>query len=203
MRFTARKRPLGLVSMISRVRANLPPEHRPALVICGDGPLLRPLRAAVAASSLRDWVELPGRLSAPELAGVYRASSVYVAPARHEAFGIAALEAAAAGLPVMGYAGSGVRDIVERSGIDGLLAESDRDMFQVLVSLFSEPERLLDMTADLPAHSLCGHRWPHVTDVSIALYQRAIAGRQPAAGSPWAAENGTRRHTGARYSTPG
>ncbi|MGB5951786.1 MAG: glycosyltransferase family 4 protein [Ornithinimicrobium sp.] len=176
MRFTARKRPMGLVAMMLHVRTALPGDQRPRLVICGDGPLLTPLRAVVAASSLREWVELPGRLSAQALAQVYRTSNLYVAPARHEAFGIAALEATAAGLPVLGYAGSGVRDIIgPQAQPTGWLVESDRELIALLISLCSRPMQLQQATAKLRSRPQVQHDWSSVTQRSVALYRRAVA----------------------------
>lgn len=174
-RFTARKRVLGLLRMMAAVRAALPVERRPRLVVCGDGPLLRPLRALVAAGSWQDWVELPGRLSAPELVEVYRGSNLYVAPARHEAFGTAALEAAAAGLPVMGYRGSGVRDIVHPRRV-GTLAETDRGLVDAMVDALRAGGPLRSMTAARRAHPPTDYGWPSAAEATVGLYRRAAEG---------------------------
>ncbi|MGB3186024.1 MAG: glycosyltransferase family 4 protein [Ornithinimicrobium sp.] len=174
MRFTARKRPVGLLTMLARARAGLPRGRRPRLVMAGEGPLLSALRRFVATTSMRQWVDLPGRLSATQLADLYRASDLYVAPARHEAFGIAALEAAAAGLPVLAYAGSGVQDIVGCH--TGLLAGSDHEMVRLLEALAGQPVRLKSMAAYRRSHPPIAHHWSTVVQDTMSLYQRAIAG---------------------------
>ncbi len=174
MRFTARKRPVGLLMMLARARSALPPEDRPHLVMAGDGPLLGPLRRLVATTSMREWVDVPGRLTPAELADLYRASDLYVAPARHEAFGIAALEAAAAGLPVLGYVGSGVQDIVGARA--GRLAGSDRDMVRLLAALTGQPARLRSMAEYQRSHPPSAHDWSTVVQDTVALYQQAIRG---------------------------
>ncbi|CAN5537560.1 glycosyltransferase family 4 protein [soil metagenome] len=174
MRFTPRKRPIGLIAMLSQVRGGLPLSQRPSLVICGDGPLLEPLRRVVASTSLREWVELPGRVSRAHLAATYRRSDLYVAPARHEAFGIAALEAAAAGLPVVASAGSGVEDMVQH-GKGGLLAATDGDLVGQLTRAVREPGRIEAMADHQRAQPPTGYSWSNVTAATVAIDQRAIA----------------------------
>lgn len=75
-------------------RAGLP------LTICGDGPLREELRAHAARAGAD--VAFTGRVEAAELARLRAAASVALVPSRaHETFGLAALEAMAAGLPVV------------------------------------------------------------------------------------------------------
>ena len=70
-----------------------------ALTVCGDGPLAGELRAYAAASGAS--VTFTGRVSVEELARHRAAAAVALVPSRaHETFGLAALEALAAGLPV-------------------------------------------------------------------------------------------------------
>ena len=57
----------------------------------------------------------------------YAAADIYIAPGRLESFGIAALEARTAGLPVVGRAGSGIEEFV-RDGVNGYLAADDEAM---------------------------------------------------------------------------
>ncbi|HWH93265.1 MAG TPA: glycosyltransferase family 4 protein, partial [Baekduia sp.] len=74
------------------VRAGLP------LTVCGDGPLAAELRARAAGAD----VVFPGRVGEVELAALRAAASVALVPSRaHETFGLAALEAMAAGVPVV------------------------------------------------------------------------------------------------------
>ena len=59
---------------------------------------------------------------------------MFVAPADLESFGIAALEARCAGLPVVAKSSGGVREFV-RDEVEGLLCDTDEDMVQALVRL--------------------------------------------------------------------
>jgi glycosyltransferase involved in cell wall biosynthesis len=75
-------------------RAGLP------LTVCGDGPLAAELRAHAA--SIDADVAFTGRVDAAVLARLRAEASVALVPSRaHETFGLAAVEALAAGLPVV------------------------------------------------------------------------------------------------------
>ncbi len=176
MRFAARKRPLRLIWMMSAVHTALPEFGSPRLTILGDGSWLLPLRQVVARSSLGGWVDLPGRVPREELAERYRDSDLYVASAHHEAFGIAALEARTAGLPVAAYAAAGASDLVEH-GVGGILAVNDADMVGQLTALLSDPKRLSAMATHHRAHPLGVHDWTAVTEATLQTYRRIMVSR--------------------------
>ncbi len=55
-----------------------------------------------------------------------------------ESFGIAAIEARTAGLPVVARADSGIREFVH-DGVEGLLASDDAEMVDAIVRLVTDP----------------------------------------------------------------
>lgn len=176
MRFALRKRPLQVVRLVDRVREGLPASDRPHLEIAGDGPWREATVALVRHTGRSSWVDLPGRVSRPELAERYRRSDLYLAPSRKEAFGLAALEAGSAGLPVAGYARTGVADIV-RDGA-GVLAEDDADLVARLRDLLGSPGALEQMRgrAVASAHEPSPYDWESVARSTEAVYQRARRG---------------------------
>jgi glycosyltransferase involved in cell wall biosynthesis len=87
---------------------------------------------------MTDWVDLPGRVTPAELRAAYLRSDVYVAPARLESFGIAALEARAAGLPVVARSDGGVREFVADE-VEGLLAADDERLAEAIARLVTDP----------------------------------------------------------------
>jgi glycosyltransferase involved in cell wall biosynthesis len=160
MRLAGRKRPLQLVDMLAQVRLEVPPSVPLRAVIVGDGPLEERTRARIAALGL-DWVTLTGELSPERVRAVYRAADVYVAPSHQESFGIAALEARAAGLPVVAMRSGGVGEFV-RDGVEGLLCSDDDEMTDALTRL----------AADAPTrHAMSSHNRAHAPrhDWSLTL----------------------------------
>lgn len=138
MRMTGRKRPLPLVSTLRRMRAGLPADVRVRAVLVGDGHQLGEVRRRIARWGMQDWVEAPGALEHHEIRALYERADVFAAPATLESFGIAALEARAAGLAVVARAGTGVADFV-LDGVEGLLAGSDAEMAAQLGQLCTDP----------------------------------------------------------------
>ncbi len=80
------------------------------------------------------------------LPGYYAAADLYVWPAVREAYGLAMLEAAAAGLPVVAGREGGVEEVV-LDGVTGVLtAPGDPGAFAAAIDrLLAEPERRLAM----------------------------------------------------------
>src|SRR5690606_17017864 len=91
---------------------------------------------------------------------------LFVLPAVLESFGIAALQARAAGLPVVARREGGVGGFV-RHGHDGLLAGSDQEMGDLLVSLLGEPGALERLR--LTGSRSLRHGWTQV----MPLYARS------------------------------
>lgn len=81
------------------VRSWLLLPDRYKLVLAGDGPRLPQIRSLVASLGLQDRVLLPGAVEQVER--LLRMADGYVLPSLYEGFGLSAVEAAAAGLPVV------------------------------------------------------------------------------------------------------
>ena len=90
------------------------------IVVAGDGPARGEVAAALDAA-VAGRSRFLGALALPALAAVYAACDLCVWPAVIEAYGMAMLEAQAAGVPVVSCALRGVPDVVEH-GRTGLLA---------------------------------------------------------------------------------
>jgi glycosyltransferase involved in cell wall biosynthesis len=73
------------------------------LLIVGEGPLDEPLRALARELGVADRVHFMGKISHDQLVACYHAAKIFVMASvvRSEAFGIAQVEAMAAGLPVV------------------------------------------------------------------------------------------------------
>ncbi len=90
------------------------------LLVAGDGEARAEVRQLLD-ESVPGRAAYLGALEEPGVAGLYAASDICAWPAVNEAYGMAMLEAQAAGLPVVSCATRGVPDVVE-DGRTGLLA---------------------------------------------------------------------------------
>lgn len=107
------------------------------LLVAGDGPQRAAIKAMLETAA-PGRVTLLGALPPERLAEIYALADILVWPAVDEAFGIALLEAQAAGLPVVAGKARGVPDIIG-AGVTGLLpAAGDTDAFAGAV------QRLMD-----------------------------------------------------------
>jgi phosphatidylinositol alpha-1,6-mannosyltransferase len=98
-------------------------------VIVGDGPHQAQLEAQAAELGVTDIVHFVGPASEADQPGWYAAADVFVMPNRNdgvdfEGFGIVFLEAAAAGLPVIGGQSGGVPEAVAE-GVTGRLVDGE------------------------------------------------------------------------------
>lgn len=180
MRLAHRKRPRPYLEMLRRARELVPAEIALEAIIVGDGPRRAGLERYLARHDMADWVTLYGRATHEQIREIYRDVDFFVAPATLESFGIAALEARSAGLPVIAHAGSGVRDFVTH-GRDGLLAHGDADMAAQIARLATSPQLL----AELQAHNRDNtpqFGWAEVLERCEQLYHQA--GYRPSAVQP-------------------
>ena len=108
------------------------------LRIAGDGPEQERLVALAAELGVSDTVEFLGfRSDLPEL---MRAADLFVLPSRMEGFGLAVVEAMAAGVPVVATHVGGVPEVVPDWAVDELVGPGDPAAMRAAI------ERVLDMS---------------------------------------------------------
>jgi glycosyltransferase involved in cell wall biosynthesis len=172
MRLAARKRPSAVLDIAERARAAVPAEVAMRLDLFGEGPERGRLERRVAQRGL-DWVHLPGRVTRDQLRQAYWDADVYLTPVRLEAFGIAALEARTAGLPVLARSGSGVGDFIE-DGVNGFLGDEDESLAAALADLVTDRDlrhRIAAQNATVPP----AQGWAAVVALAEEEYLRAGA----------------------------
>jgi glycosyltransferase involved in cell wall biosynthesis len=170
MRLATRKRPMTLLRILRGVRAQVPAHIRLTATILGEGPSRPQMERYLERHDMSSWVRLPGHLPRAEVKHAMASSDVFVAPAVLESFGIAALEAHAAGLPVVGRRGTGLSDFI-RDGEGGVLVGSDREMASVLAGMATERTH-----ESVPrSSSLAQFSWPAVVERHRELYAEAGA----------------------------
>lgn len=112
------------------------------LLVVGDGPARAQVEQALAA--LAPWVVYAGALEHARLLETYAATDLLVWPAVREAYGLALLEAQAAGTPVVAGREGGVADVVI-DGISGrLVPPREPKAFATAVrELLDDPDQLV------------------------------------------------------------
>jgi glycosyltransferase involved in cell wall biosynthesis len=173
MRLAHRKRPRQLLDMLRQVRGLVADRIELEAVIIGDGPLRASLQNYLDRHRMNHWVRLAGQAGHAEIREIYRDADFYIAPATLESFGIAALEARCAGLPVIAHRASGVRDFITHDN-EGMLADSDRDMVSCITRLASTPAMLHRMR-DHNANTEPAMSWTDVLSRCEDLYATATA----------------------------
>jgi len=170
MRLATRKRPVSLLRILRSVRDRVPAHIRVSATILGEGPSRPQMESYLDRHDMTSWVKLPGHLPRSEVKAAMAKSDVFVAPAVLESFGIAALEAHAAGLPVVGRRGTGLSDFI-RDGEGGVLVGSDREMASVLARMATERTH-----ESVPrSSSLQQFSWPAVVERHREFYAEAGA----------------------------
>ncbi|MCP4326828.1 MAG: glycosyltransferase family 4 protein [Alphaproteobacteria bacterium] len=125
-------------------------------LIVGDGPAGGAVRDLFCALP-QDRLHFAGALAADALPAIYAAGDMFLWPAVGEAFGMAILEAQAAGLPVVAGDTRGVPDIV--TGSSAILTPvGDADAFaDAVTSLVADPARRRRMSRSARDHVASRH----------------------------------------------
>ncbi len=111
-RITHQKGPEIFLTAAAQVLARDP---EVAFVMAGDGDLRRSMMARAESLGIAERVEFPGFLSGEEVDRLFARSDLFVMPSVSEPFGIASLEAVAAGVPVIVSRQSGVSEVLRHS----------------------------------------------------------------------------------------
>jgi glycosyltransferase involved in cell wall biosynthesis len=101
-RLASRERCKGFDEVIEAMPALLKTFSDLKYLIVGDGPDRSRLTAKVSGMGLSDAVVFAGRIPETEKVAHYNLADAYVMPSSGEGFGIALIEAAACGIPVVG-----------------------------------------------------------------------------------------------------
>ena len=176
LRLHPRKRPLALVRalphVLRRARAHCL-EGEVRLVLAGDGPLRAAVRAEAVRLGVADRVELCGAVPRGEIPSLLAGADIFALPSVNEAFGIVALEARAAGLPVVAMRDGGAADLIEH-GRQGLLAEDDEELAAQLGTLVVDAALRCRMQAAAP-RELARYGWPTIAARHESVYAALAA----------------------------
>jgi len=145
-------------------------------LVVGDGPEREPLRRLAGELGLDGRVELAGQLPHAEALARARGCDLFVMPSVDEAFGVAYVEAMAAGLPAVGTRGEpgpeeigsvgpGLR-LVPPGDIEALAAEIE--------ALAGDPAWRADLGARARATVQQGFTWARCGEETVRAYADAL-----------------------------
>jgi glycosyltransferase involved in cell wall biosynthesis len=171
MRLASKKSPRDLIDAVPVVLARA---HRDVVfTIVGDGPEREHLERRARRLGVAAQVEFLGTCAPIRVAEVVARSCLFALPSRREAFGIAVLEARAAGLPIVACASGGIPEVVEH-GRQGLLASTPQEFADAIVTLIND-DALRERCAAASGDGLDAYSWDRVVDRHEMVYQRAIS----------------------------
>jgi teichuronic acid biosynthesis glycosyltransferase TuaC len=169
----ARKRHADVVRALWLLR-DRHPELR--YLVIGDGPEREPLARLAAELGVADRVELAGQLPHADALARAGAAHVFVMPSLDEAFGVAYIEAMAAGLPAIGARGEpGPREIA-RAG-DGLRLVPPGDVEALaaeLDALLGDQGYLQELGQHARETVQAAFTWERCGRATVAAYEEAL-----------------------------
>jgi len=161
------KRVLDVVRAFALVRAEMPA----VLVFVGDGPERPSAEELVAELGLVKDVRFLGKVDA--VADLLRCADLFLLPSESESFGLAALEALACGVPVVGTNVGGLPEVVpEDAGALVPLGDVER-MAEGAVAILGDPARLR-ATREAAVRSARRYSAERVVPMYEALYRRVL-----------------------------
>jgi glycosyltransferase involved in cell wall biosynthesis len=170
-RLHRKKRASALVSAFARARVLFDAPAR--LIVLGEGPEAANIRQMIVELGLGHGdhtVELEGWVSRAALRSLYAQSHAFVLASRRESFGIAALEARAAGLPVIAMRESGSTEFLDDGG--AILCDDDAQLSGALARFVNEAALRDQLQREGP--DLAAYDWGAVLDAHEAVYAAAI-----------------------------
>jgi glycogen synthase len=162
-----------LLAAVPRLRRRHPGLR---VVVAGTGPAEAELRARARSLRLGRSVTFAGFVPDADLTALIAAADCAVVPSRYEPFGMVALEATAAGTPVVAADVGGLAEVVA----DGRLglrfpAGNPAALADAVSRLVGEPELGRRLVRAGQAALAAEHDWARVAERTVAVYRRAVS----------------------------
>ncbi len=139
------------------------------LILAGDGREKENLHRQITNLAIADRVHFFGQASPPEIVRLLNGSRLVVVPSRYESFGLAALEAMAAGKPVLATRVGGIPEFLPEEG--NMLVSPDVDSIaRGLVQMLKTPQGL----SGVPSNRLQAARftWEQAGEKYLDIFSR-------------------------------
>jgi glycosyltransferase involved in cell wall biosynthesis len=164
---------------VLRALARLDPARRPEYLVIGDGPCRDPLHRLAADLGVADRVRFLGQLPNPEAVARAATCDLFVMPGVEEPFGVAFVEAMAAGLPAIGSRGEGGPEDIAAAGPGMILVEPDDPggLAGVLDRLTADRSELARLGTAARETVASNFTWERCGAQTVAAYRAALEAR--------------------------
>jgi teichuronic acid biosynthesis glycosyltransferase TuaC len=145
--------------------------------VIGDGPERIALEGLAARLGVAERVDFLGQLPPQEAVERARRCTLFVMPSTEEAFGVAYVEAMAAGVPAIGCRGEPGPEEIAAAG-DGFLLVPPGDierLTQRIDELLSDPRRLREAGQRARATVAANFTWERCGEQTLAAYRHVLA----------------------------
>jgi mannosyltransferase len=128
-------------------------------------------------AGLADRVRFLGERPWDEIVETYRALDLFVAPARHEGFGLTPLEAMASGVPAIACHGVGAFSAQIKNGETGRLVEKDNvdALAGALCDMLQDPVKIAKAGQAARRHVVENFRIEGEAEKIVAVYRTLLA----------------------------
>ncbi len=149
------------------------------LIVIGDGPMREDLSREALDLGIDGNVRFTGFVDSSTLVSSYRSSDVCVLPSLHEPFGMVALEAMAAGTPIIVSDVGGLSEIVE-DGVTGLkVPPNDHTLLaHTIRKLLEDPSLATQLRQNAHRHVREHYGWNPIAEKTINVYNIAESQRR-------------------------
>jgi len=146
-------------------------------LVIGDGPERASLEALAESLGVAERVELTGQLDPEQALARARLGTLFVMPSTEEAFGVAYVEAMAAGIPAIGARGeAGPEEIAAvGAGIELVDAGDIEGLATLVDALLGDQERLRALGAAARATVADHFTWERCAEETLEAYRLALA----------------------------
>jgi glycogen(starch) synthase len=171
-----------LLAALPRVRRAFPGTR---LVVAGQGRQASALEAQSRKLRVRRSVDFAGHLPDRALVALLAAADVVVLPSRYEPFGIVALEAAAAGAPLVASTAGGLAELVV-DGVTGLsVTPGDVEgIAEAVRAVLTDPAAAARRAKAAKARLSAEFNWQGIAEQTAAIYRTAEVRDEPILGRP-------------------
>jgi glycosyltransferase involved in cell wall biosynthesis len=168
-------------SVVLRALARLDPARRPEYLVIGDGPCRSGLERLAEELAVADRVRFVGQLPNPEAVARAAACDLFVMPGVEEPFGVAFVEAMAAGLPAIGSRGEGGPEDIAAAGPGMILVAPDDPggLAGVLERLIGDRAGLARLGAAARETVAANFTWERCGAETVAAYQAVLGWATP------------------------